>query len=358
MECIHLAQRGAGAVSPNPMVGAVLVNKGKVIGRGYHKRFGGPHAEVNAIRSATSSVAGSTLYVNLEPCQVYGKTPPCTNMIIESHIKRVIIGMLDPNPHVSGRGVRELRKHGIEVITGVLKDECRKLNEAFTKYITTKTPFVVLKIAQTLDGNIADVTGKSQWLTNIQSRTLVHQLRSLYDAVIVGAGTVNNDNPSLTVRHVKGRNPIRVVIDRKFSVRPSAKVFSGEATTIVFTSKEFLEKNTTKRRLLENKGVEIIPMEDSTNGAYNLKQVLSILGVRGIASVFVEGGATMFSLFLQQQLTDKILFFLAPKILGNGLASFEKLTPRKLGKEIRLTNISVQNIDDDVLVEAYCTTKK
>lgn len=353
MECLHLAQKGGGYVSPNPMVGAVLVKNGKVIGRGYHKYFGGPHAEVNAIRSASTSVAGATLYVNLEPCNFYGKTPPCTDLIIKSKIKKVIVGTLDPNPFVAGKGVRQLRKNGIEVVTGVLEQECRKLNEAFFKFITTHLPFVTLKIAQTLDGKIADITGKSKWLTNKKSRTIVHTLRSQYDAVLVGAGTVNKDNPQLTVRNVKGRNPLRVIIDRHFTVNPNAKVFSGESPTIIFTSERQLRKNRTKGMKLEKRGVEIIPMNDSKNGAYNLKKVLSTLGSRGIASVLVEGGATIFSMFLDQQLADKLIIFIAPKIFGGGLPAFSKLHPKRLGKEIQVSNISVQKIDDDVLIEAY-----
>jgi diaminohydroxyphosphoribosylaminopyrimidine deaminase/5-amino-6-(5-phosphoribosylamino)uracil reductase len=353
MECLHLAQKGAGYVSPNPMVGAVLVKNGRVIGRGYHKQFGGRHAEVNAIRSAKTSVAGSTLYVNLEPCNFHGKTPPCTDLIIASRIKKVVIGTLDQNPRVRGKGVSQLRNHGIEVITGVLEDDCKKLNEKFIKYIRTQIPFITLKIAQSLDGKIADITGTSQWITNEKSRTVVHKLRSQYDAVLVGAGTVIKDNPELTVRHVKGRNPLRVIIDSHFSTNINAKVFSRKSKTIIFTSKKQFRKHRRKRNSFEKKGIEIIPMDDSKNGAYNLNRVLSILGSKGVASVLVEGGATIFSLFLEQKLTDKVLFFVAPKIYGDGLSAFRNLIPKKHGNELQLSLASVQQIGNDVLIEGY-----
>src|SRR5258706_309746 len=202
LECLALARRGAGSVSPNPMVGCVIVKKGIVIGRGYHRRFGGPHAEVNAIRSSAAPVRGSTLYVNLEPCNHQGKTPPCTELIIRSKIARVVVGTTDPNPLVSGGGIRRLRRAGVKVSVGLLEEECLRLNEFFFKYITTRLPFVTLKVAQTLDGKIAAPKSFPRWITGRQSRRHVHTLRSQYDAVMVGAGTVLADNPRLTVRNV------------------------------------------------------------------------------------------------------------------------------------------------------------
>ncbi|MBI3192960.1 MAG: bifunctional diaminohydroxyphosphoribosylaminopyrimidine deaminase/5-amino-6-(5-phosphoribosylamino)uracil reductase RibD, partial [Ignavibacteriae bacterium] len=224
-QCLTLARKGAGSVSPNPMVGCVIVKNGKVIGTGYHQKFGEPHAEVHAINSAKESVNGATVYVNLEPCNYFGKTPPCTKLLIKSKIKRVVVGMLDPNLKVSGKGINQLQKAGIEVIAGVLEDEAKKLNEAFTKYIQTNRPFVTLKIAQTLDGKIADKNRKSQWITGAASLKYVHQLRVENDAVLVGAGTIKADDSLLTVREVEGRNPIRIIIDGNFNVSEDARIF-------------------------------------------------------------------------------------------------------------------------------------
>src|SRR5437660_11091013 len=210
LECLSLAARGAGHVSPNPLVGCVIVKRGRVIGRGFHRRFGSPHAEVNAIRSAHEPVRGATLYVNLEPCHIYGKTPPCTDLIIESGIAHVVVGMKDPNPRMKGRGIRNLRRAGIRVTMGILERECRRINEFFARFITTGLPFVTLKIAQSLDGKIGG--SKVGWITGRASGKLVHMLRSRHDAVLVGAGTVVKDNPRLTVRHIRGRNPVRIVL--------------------------------------------------------------------------------------------------------------------------------------------------
>lgn len=353
MECLRLAQKGAGYVSPNPMVGCVIIKDDDVIARGYHKKYGGPHAEVIALNSAKKNVKGATLYVNLEPCCSYGKTPPCTDAIIASGIKKVVVGSIDPNPNASGKGITQLRRAGIEVNIGILNSECKKLNEFFFKYITTKRPFVTLKIAQTLDGKIADREKKSKWITTKTLRTIAHKLRSQYDAVLVGAGTINADDSQLTVRHTTGRNPKRVVIDRLFSTRESAKVLSKQSQTILYTSDKYLRRNLTKKSRLEKKGVEIITLPQKIGGPYNLKMVLEMLGSRGITSVLVEGGATIYSLFLEQKLADKILFFIAPKILGCGLDAFSKITPRLIGKEIVMEKVSIIKIENEFIAEAY-----
>ena len=353
MECIALARKGAGYVSPNPMVGAVIVKNGKVVGRGYHKRFGGPHAEVEAIRNAKSSVSGATIYINLEPCNYYGKTPPCTDLIIKNKISKVVIGGRDPNPLVSGKGIRQLRKSGIEVIEGVLRDECQKLNEVFSKYITKNLPFVTLKIAQSLDGKISLASNSQRWITNQASRNLVHLLRSHYDAVLVGAGTVLEDNPKLTVRNIRGRNPIRVVIDGSFRTHPVSNVFSpDEAKTILFTSNNSTKTRIVKNRELLEKGIEVIKLKTQSNEKIPLKDILSELAHRGIASLLVEGGAQIFSSFIEQNIADKLYVFIGPKIYGKGLNAFEYLTANN-AKHIQLKDISVINIDDDLLIEAY-----
>lgn len=354
-QCITLARNGAGSVSPNPMVGAVLVNDGNIIGKGYHQRFGEAHAEVNAINNATESVRGATLYVNLEPCCYTGKTPPCTELIISSGIRRVVIGMKDPNPRVSGKGMKKLQQAGIEVTVGVLEDEAKLLNEAFTKYVRTKTPFVALKIAQTLDGKVADNNGKSQWITEKEARRYVHQLRSEYDAVVVGATTIKEDNPALTVRDVVGRNPVRVIIDGNFSVPEDAKVFNDSAaSTLLFISGKRSRKQIEKKLKLEKKKIEIIEMPDPVPGYMSLEAILHELGERGIASVLVEGGATLFSYFLEQKQADKLYVFIAPKILGQGLDVFAQMSSKLLGSdEIKVKDISFRQLQNDLLIEGY-----
>lgn len=352
-ECLTLAVKGAGFVSPNPMVGAVIVKNGRIISRGYHQKFGGPHAEVHALRYARDKVHGATLYVNLEPCNFYGKTPPCTDAVISSRISRVVVGTVDQNPMVSGGGIHRLRRAGIAVTVGALEEECKKLNESFFKFIRNRTPFVTLKVAQTLDGKIADKNGSSKWITNRMSRALVHQLRSRYDAVLVGARTVDVDDPQLTVRKVKGRNPVRVVLCRSLDVSPEAKVFSGPGKKILFTDQRATGKRSAKRRRLIQRGTEIIDIPADRNGKIPIPGILESLGQRGIASLLVEGGASTYSEFLHQRCVDKILFFVAPKVLGSGLDAFRELTSIVLGKEIKFTNISSWNLDGDILIEAY-----
>ncbi|MBI5214893.1 MAG: bifunctional diaminohydroxyphosphoribosylaminopyrimidine deaminase/5-amino-6-(5-phosphoribosylamino)uracil reductase RibD [Ignavibacteriae bacterium] len=354
-QCLSLARKGAGSVSPNPMVGCVIVKNGKVIGTGYHQKFGEAHAEVNAINSARESVSGATVYVNLEPCNYFGKTPPCTKLLIKSKIKRVVVGMLDPNPKVSGKGIKQLQKAGIEVEFGLLEDETKKLNEAFTKYILTNRPFVTLKIAQTLDGKIADRNRKSKWITGEESLHHVHQLRAEYDAVLVGAGTIKADDSLLTVRQVQGRNPVRVILDGNFSLSEDAKIFHDtSAKTLLFTSKMRGRKQNDKKSYLESLGVEIIEMPDPVPGYMSLENILKVLGEKGIASLLVEGGATTFSHFLERNLADKMMCFIAPKILGQGLNVFEELPKRLLGNEIKLQDVSVRAIGSDFLIESYC----
>jgi diaminohydroxyphosphoribosylaminopyrimidine deaminase/5-amino-6-(5-phosphoribosylamino)uracil reductase len=354
MECLALAQKGGGEVSPNPMVGVVITKAGRVVSRGYHKKFGGPHAEVNAIGAAKGSLAGATLYTNVEPCNFYGKTPPCTKLIIASGISHVVVGMRDPNLRVAGGGIRELRAAGIEVRTGVLEEESRKLNEAFTKFITTRTPFITLKVAQTLNGKIADPTGASRWITGSESRRLVHELRSRYDAVLVGAGTVNSDNPRLTVRNVKGRNPIRIIVDGNLSADPKSRVFvRSRIRTILFCSKESIRQRDRKVSILRNNGVEVIALSSRRDEWISMKRIFRTLGRMGIASVLVEGGARIFSSVLRERQADKLLVFVAPKIFGNGLDAFHSEELRAAQHRIDLHRLSTRTIGNDVLIEAY-----
>jgi diaminohydroxyphosphoribosylaminopyrimidine deaminase / 5-amino-6-(5-phosphoribosylamino)uracil reductase len=356
MECLSLAQQGAGTVSPNPMVGCVIVKNGKVIGHGYHKAFGGPHAEVHAFRSAKSSARGATLYVNLEPCNYYGKTPPCTDLIIKNGISRVVIGMLDPNPRVAGNGVRQLRKAKIKVDVGILQSEGTRLNESFTKYITTGVPFVTVKIAQTLDGFIADANGKSKWITNEESRTLVHTLRAQTDAVLVGAQTVISDNPLLTVRDVKGRNPVRIVLDGKFSIPENASILN-DSNAIIIVSTSSAKRFPVKKEKLMKKGIKVIDLPANRNGVIPTGSILRELGSLGISSVLVEGGSSVFSQFLRERTADKVLAFIAPKLFGRGLHAVAELENLSYNNYIHLTDVCSWNMNGDVLIEGYLKKK-
>ncbi len=352
--CLQLALKGRGYVSPNPMVGCVIVKDNKIIGEGYHARYGEEHAEANAIKNATESVEDATLYVNLEPCVHYGKTPPCVDLIIESKIKRVVIGTIDPNPLVNGKGIEKLRQAGIEVKVGVLENESKKLNEAFFKYITQKIPFVALKIAQTIDAKIADIEGNSKWITSEQSLHYVHQLRNEYDAVLIGSRTAKLDNPNLTVRLVEGRNPFRVILDSALGLPLELKVFSDEFTdkTIVFTSASSFKNKKEKIEKLNSLGIKVIPVK-SRRRKLDLKEVLEKLAESGIASVLVEGGGKIFTEFIKQKLVDKVYIFIAPKILGRGIPSISNIGIKSIDDILTLKEISIQTFGDDVLITGY-----
>lgn len=354
LECFKLAQKGAGYVSPNPLVGCVIVKDGKIIGKGYHKQFGKAHAEANAIKQAAEKTEGATLYVNLEPCNYFGKTPPCTDLIISKGIKKVVIGTRDPNPLVNGKGIKKLKKEGIEVVEGVLETESKKLNEFFYKYITQKLPFVTLKIAQTLDGKIADYRGNSRWISNSETLKRVHELRSRYDAILVGANTVRKDNPELTVRLVKGRNPIRVVLDGNLSVSKKSKIFSTakENPTLLFTSKKGYLKNLNKVIFLKKIGVKIFVIKSKSN-IISLTTVLKILAKNQIASLLVEGGSEVLAQFIKNHLADKIILTVAPKILGNGIPAINDSIKFPISNPFELENVTYQQYGTDIMIEGY-----
>ncbi len=351
--CLAIARRGLGWVHPNPCVGAVIVKNGKIIGQGSHEYFGGPHAEVNAVRNAVEDVRGADLYVNLEPCNIYGKTPPCTDLIIASGIRRVHVGTRDPNPQVSGGGIRQLKKAGIGVTTGILQEECRRLNAPFFKFMSTGLPYVAVKFAQTLDGKIADVHGTSRWISNNESRRFTHALRSRYDAILVGAGTVRTDNPRLTVRSAPGRNPVRVIIDGKFSSPQSASVFTRQkqAKTVILCDQRFLSNYPSKKRYLENQGVIVRGIGTRQPGRISPEKILDELASIGMTSVLVEGGAELISLFLSAKSADKIHCFISPRIIGRGLTATEHLPALRLEKAIPLVHTTVVRIHNDLLLE-------
>ncbi|HTX18337.1 MAG TPA: bifunctional diaminohydroxyphosphoribosylaminopyrimidine deaminase/5-amino-6-(5-phosphoribosylamino)uracil reductase RibD [Bacteroidota bacterium] len=352
-ECFRLAAKGKGFVSPNPLVGAVVVLGGKNIGSGFHEKYGAPHAEVVAIRRALRKrrdLGGATLYVNLEPCAHFGKTPPCTDAIIASGIGRVVAGMTDPNPQVSGKGFKQLRSSGLEVVTGVLGKESRQLNDKFVKYISSGIPFVALKAATTGDGYVAKPDGSSRWITNARSRRIVHELRSEYDAVAVGAGTVLADDPLLTVRHVKGRDPVRVVIDGRLRVGLTARVFDTRrgGRSILYTDRA----NDRRARPFRKLGVEVVLME-SVNGRIPVRSILADLGARGIASLLVEGGPIAYRSFLEANAVDKVYLFVSPKRFGAGIAAFGPDAPRfelRRRRDVRL--------DGDTLFEGTVSFRR
>lgn len=351
--CLELAMKGAGKVSPNPMVGSVVVHDGEVIGEGFHEHYGGPHAEVNAIASVVdkSRLRHSTLYVNLEPCSHFGKTPPCSDLIIETGIPRVVTGCRDPHAAVAGKGIAKLLAAGISVIEGVLEEESMKLNEAFIKYHTTGLPFVSLKLAQTLDGKIATSSGASRWITGKESRTEVHRLRARYDAVMAGEATVRLDNALLTVRNIEGRNPVRIVVDRRLCLSAEAAVFGPEAPTIVFASRDcrFLPQ----AESLEKMGVDVVFVNDHAEGL-DLREVLEELHRRNILSVLVEGGSRLAASFIHKKLADKLYMFIAPKLFGaDALSSFAPLGITMPEQALDLCFETPKFFGKDILLESY-----
>lgn len=350
--CFTLARIGTGYVSPNPMVGCVIVKKGKIVGEGFHEKFGAPHAEIMALLHAGEKARNSTMYVNLEPCAHYGKTPPCAHAVAKSGIKRVVIATKDPNPLINGKGIAILKKEGIHVEVGLLKKEAESLNEKFFKFMKTRMPFVAVKLAQTLDGRIADIKGDSKWITSEKSREFVHKLRSEYDAVLIGANTAFKDNPLLTVRLAKGRNPVRVIIDGRLSLPSSLKVFNTyQAPTWVVTSSRIFKKKFKKVEELSSKGVRVFNVS-SKSGKINPKSILRIFTEEGISSVLIEGGADTVNSFIENSLVDKIYLFTSPKIIGDGLCALSIDKPKLIKSPIKLEFIRTSTIANDIFVEA------
>ncbi|MDO8550774.1 MAG: bifunctional diaminohydroxyphosphoribosylaminopyrimidine deaminase/5-amino-6-(5-phosphoribosylamino)uracil reductase RibD [Ignavibacteria bacterium] len=351
---IEIAKKGSGKVSPNPLVGCIVIKNDRILGAGFHEKFGGKHAEVNAIEKAGSNIEGATIYSNLEPCSHFGKTPPCVDLIISSKIKKVVIGTLDMNPQISGKGVKKLKAAGIEVKVGVLENECIGLNKFFFKYITKKLPYVTLKAAQTIDGKIADKAGESSWISSVPSRKYVHSLRARYDAVLVGAGTVEKDDPKLTVRLTEGRNPKRIILDSDLDLNLNHKIFTrnSDKNLIVITSRKSIGK---KRRInkLNSLGVTLLFVKEERDDRINLKSALRELQKIGIASVLVEGGSQVFTSFIKENLFDDMIIFISPKILGCGIPIVGNLGIKQLQKSLKIKINNVEKIGDDVLVELH-----
>ena len=348
-----MALKGLGRTSPNPMVGAVVVKKGLVVGQGYHQRAGGPHAEQAALAQAGARAEGATLYLNLEPCHHQGRTPPCTKAILAGRIKKVVFGMVDPNPRVQGGGARYLQSQGIEVIAGVLEADCRRLNEVFIKWITQELPFVILKAAVSLDGRIATRTGDSKWISNERSRLYVHRLRNQVDGVLVGIGTVLKDDPLLTVRLPRGKvkDPVRIVIDPGLQFPVTARMFSEPGKILIITGERPLGR---KIKELRSRGAEVL-FWPTQEGRFSTRRITAWLGRQGITSLLVEGGAEIYGSFLFERQVDKLVLFFAPLLIGGrrAKAMIGGVGLPTVAEAIRLREMKDKRLGGDILVEAY-----
>ena len=346
---LKLAENGRGYVSPNPLVGAVLVKDGKIVGEGYHQRYGEAHAEVNAIQAAGDESLGSTLYVTLEPCAHEGKTGPCTVKIYETGISRVVIGMQDPNPIVNGKGINYLKSKGIAVDVNVMEEKCRELNAGYIKYITKNIPFITLKIAQTLDGRIATSTGHSKWITSEETRIMAHRLRAKHDAILAGINTIITDDPHLTVRYIKAVSPKRIILDSKLRVPLDANILSEELApgTIIVTTKDSSKEKIVR---IEDRGALVLVFDADERGWAPLKKLWKTLAEIGITSVIVEGGNTVQTECLKDSDADRLVLFIAPKVLGSGIDAIGDLGIRNINSAIALHDFSIRRLNTDLMI--------
>lgn len=346
---LRAGRRGLGRTSPNPPVGAVVVKNGAVVGTGFHARAGLPHAEVEALRAAGRRARGATLYVTLEPCNHHGRTPPCSEAVLAAGIRRVVIGTSDPNPTVAGRGAERLRAAGLDVVSGVLQRECDELIAFFRRHVASGLPFVTLKLAASLDGRIATAAGESRWITGAASRRHVHHLRDIHDAVLIGAETALADDPELTCRRRGGRNPLRVVVDGRLRLSPTAKLVAGAATvpTLVFTARG---ADPARVDVLRRAGVEVVTLP-ARRGLLAWPRMLAELGRRDIASVLVEGGGQVAAALLRGGHVDRLNLFLAPKLIGgDGRPVLGPLGVRRLRDALALGTIEVRRFSGDLFL--------
>jgi len=352
---LELASQGRGYTSPNPMVGAVVVRNGAVVGRGYHQFPGGPHAEVHAINAAGAEAQGATLYVTLEPCNHTGRTPPCTVKILAAGIQRVVIGMEDPNRHVAGGGAGFLKTRGIDILLGVCEGEARQLNEAFVKYIRTGRPFVTAKCAATLDGRMATRNRESKWITGESARAFVHELRHAADAILVGVGTIATDDPLLTTRlsDRRPKDPIRVILDTHLRIAPAARVLNHTSTadTWVIAGRGISAES--KDRLIR-KGVRVIEAE-TREGRVDMGPLMDQLGGMGVTQILIEGGSRVLASAFKAGIVDKVCFFYAPLILGgdDGVPICTGAGAERIKDGIRLDRVATLRFGDDVMIEGY-----
>lgn len=346
-QAFKLAQKGRGWTNPNPMVGAVVVKDKTVIGTGYHKKFGSPHAEVEALRNCRENPKGATLYVNLEPCNDFGKTPPCTEAIISAGVKKVVCSISDPNPKTHGQGLKRLKQAGISVVTNVLARQARVLNEAFFTFYERKRPFVAIKFAAGLDGKIATKSGDSKWITNEKARNYARKLRVQYQAVLVGINTVFRDDPHLGVRTKGKKDPIRIILDSKLQIPLDAKVLRDPNVIIAATKRA----NRAKLTKLENRGFEVMIFD----GDILIPKLLEGLSQREIISVLVEGGGQVLGSFIDAKVVDKVYAFHAPILIGGekAVSAIGGKGANKISDALKLTNISFKSFDDDWLTTGY-----
>lgn len=355
---LALAARGRGTTTPNPMVGAVIVKDGRIIGEGYHIRAGEGHAEVNAFKNATEDVTGATMYVTLEPCSHYGKTPPCADKIVEKKIGRVVVGALDPNPLVAGRGIEKIRNAGIPVVTGVLAEQSIALNEVFMKYIVTKRPFVVLKAAMSLDGKIATADGESQWISCETSREEVHRLRHELTGIMAGIGTVLADDPMLNCRIPGGKQPVRIIVDSHLSIPENSKlVGSAREFPLVVVSVE--KADAAKKARLEAMGAKVIEVPANPDGHVDLNVLMERLGEMKIDSILLEGGGRLAEGALQAGIVDKVQFYIAPMLIGGEGAKtpVEGRGIKALSQAWHISDWKAETIGDDLKITGYIIKK-
>ncbi len=346
-----LARRGSGKTSPNPAVGCVIVQGGRIVGEGWHKKSGTPHAEIHALDAAGELARGADLYVTLEPCSHFGKTPPCAEALLKAGVARVFVGMIDPNPLVAGRGIEKLREAGITVETALLENDCRALNEPFIKHVTTGLPLVTLKSALTLDGKTATTTGDSCWITSTASRRLVHLLRSRADAVMTGSGTLLADDPQLTVRMVRGKSPLRIILDSRLQTPVDGALMNEAARVPVLIAT--VSKDHTKAAALVARGAEVLLCKQA-DGQIDLPALMKVLGSRGIQSILLEGGERLCGEMQRLGLIDRFLFFFAPKIVGGeGKGLFAGVGAALMKDAQPLAIRRVSRVGEDILVEAY-----
>ncbi|MBS5780354.1 bifunctional diaminohydroxyphosphoribosylaminopyrimidine deaminase/5-amino-6-(5-phosphoribosylamino)uracil reductase RibD [Megamonas sp.] len=347
---MQLAGNAIGRTSPNPLVGAVIVKDNRVVGCGWHRKAGTPHAEVHALNQAGELAQGADVYVTLEPCAHYGKTPPCSKALVEAKVKNVYGGLLDVNPKVAGKGFKILEDAGIHVEYGFLQDELRKQNEVFFKWIEHKKPFIVLKAAMTLDGKIATAIGQSKWITNETSRAYGYKLRDIYDGIMVGINTVIEDNPMLTARVDGGKNPIRIVVDSSLKIDINANVVQDKSAKTIVATTDKADKD--KILKLQAQDVDVIVVDKDENDKVDIEKLLDILGQQNICSILVEGGATLSGSFVAKKLVDKVYFFIAPKIVGGK----EAKTPvagtgiLNLQEALALKDVQIEKLEEDILI--------
>jgi len=344
-QAFRLAEKGLGYTSPNPPVGAILLKNGEIVGAGYHRKAGLPHAEIEALNKAGGHAKGATLVVTLEPCSHFGKTPPCADALVSAGISKVVCATRDPNPVVSGKGYRKLKGAGIEVVDGVLKEIAAEFYRPYFKFVATGLPYVTLKFAQSLDGRIATRTGHSQWISSQESLKLSHRLRAINDAILIGSGTLKKDNPQLTTRLVKGHNPIRIVLSRAGKFPLTRSLFSDNQAPTYVASSALNPQN-------DNRGFEVIPMSKGKSGG-DLKGLLASLGKMNITTLLVEGGSGALTSFLSQRLADKIIVSIAPIVIGQGINSVGDLGIRWLDDSIKFEKMEFEALGSDMVFTGY-----